>query len=79
MLDYVDETAIEKVARDTVYPRNRNVNGYGSKIPTSYRVKLAGRWRRVYAICYSNAATLYVVVNGKPQYLNDYVLDGATL
>lgn len=35
-------------------------SGYGSRIPTQYMVKWAGRWMRVYAICYSNAATLYI-------------------
>lgn len=35
-------------------------SGYGSKIPTRYMIKFNGRWRRVYARCYSNAATCYI-------------------
>lgn len=37
-------------------------SGYGRRLPTRYLVRLPGerRWRRVLAICYSNAATLYV-------------------
>jgi len=42
-------------------------SGYGSKIPTRYRVRHlsmsgARRWRRVYAMCYSNVATLYILI-----------------
>jgi len=34
--------------------------GYGARIPTVYMVKWAGRWRRVYAACYGNAASTYI-------------------
>ena len=41
-------------------------SGYGKRIPTPWMVKLPGnnRWRRVYAACFSNAATSYVEVPG---------------
>lgn len=35
-------------------------SGYGSRIPMPYVVKFNGKWRRVYARCYSNNATLYI-------------------
>ena len=35
-------------------------SGYGARIPTEYMVKYNGRWRRVYAICYSNVSTLFI-------------------
>lgn len=35
--------------------------GYGSKLPTEHMVHFEGRWRRVYAICYSNAASHYIL------------------
>lgn len=35
-------------------------SGYGARIPTEYMIKVDNRWRRVYAICYSNSATLYI-------------------
>ena len=39
----------------------QTATGYGSKIPTRYMVRtIDQKWRRVYAVCYSNAATLYV-------------------
>ena len=34
--------------------------GYGSRIPTRWKVKFNGRWRRVYVRCYSNAGTAYI-------------------
>ena len=49
------------IRRDGDTPRNRSVSGYGNRIPTQYRVRtIDNRWRRVYAICYSNVSTLYV-------------------
>jgi hypothetical protein len=50
--------------RETERPRSgQTVSGYGNKLPTPYMVQFAGRWRRVYAACFGNAATLYI---GKP-------------
>lgn len=39
-------------------------SGYGAKIPTSRKVHVKGRWRRVYYTCYSNAGTCWIVVDG---------------
>lgn len=39
-------------------------SGYGSKIPTKYKLLFAGRWRRIYAICYSNVPSYYVILDG---------------
>lgn len=51
--------------RETDAPRSgATVSGYGAALPTRYMVKWAGRWRRVRAACYGNAATLYI---GRPR------------
>ena len=51
-------------AKETERPMSgQTVYGYGNRLPTSYMVKLHGRWRRVYAACYGNAASFYI---GKP-------------
>lgn len=34
--------------------------GYRSRIPTRYKVFYAGKWRRVYAACWSNMPTYYI-------------------
>ena len=63
MIIYLDENMIIG-ARITEAPLNRSATGYGNRIPTRYMIKLdRGRvtyWHRVYAICYSNAASYYV-------------------
>ena len=47
--------------------------GYGRKIPSTRMIRLQGEkiWRRVYVVCYSNAGTSYVVIQGKPRYIRD--------
>ena len=51
----------------------RSATGYGSRIPTDYQVRVdyRGPWRRVYAICWSNAASLWVSVKGQRFYFRD--------
>jgi hypothetical protein len=39
--------------------------GYGSKLPSMYKVQYNGRWYRVYSIYYSNVSTEYIVVKGE--------------
>ena len=63
------------IFRTETYPRNRNVSGYGSKIPTEHMVKFGKRTYRVYAICWSNAASFYVVIGGQRYFIHDYHLD----
>lgn len=46
-------------------PRNPYATGYGLKIPTSWRVKYNGAWRRVYCACFSNIGSCYVLVKGE--------------
>jgi hypothetical protein len=45
-------------------PYGQGADGYGRKIATRYVVRYAGRTRRVYCCCYSNAGTLYVIDRG---------------
>lgn len=44
----------------TSTPQRRSVSGYGSRLPTHYMVFVEHRWRRVYAVCWSNVSTLYI-------------------
>lgn len=55
---------IEVPAKETERPwKGRTASGYGAQLPTPYLVQWAGKWRRVYAACWSNAASHYI---GKP-------------
>jgi hypothetical protein len=55
-------------------PKNRSVSGYGNKLPTPYVLKFSGskRWYRIYAICYSNIGSLYVIKNKEKLFVNEY-------
>lgn len=63
--------------------RNPYHTGYGAKIRTEYRLMCRGpleaangdryRMRRVYVMCYSNAGSAYVLVNGTPHLLTPEV------
>lgn len=45
-------------------------SGYGSKLTTRYKVEHNGRRYRVYASCFGNSSSLYIVEHGKRIYLN---------
>lgn len=42
-------------------------SGYGSKLPTRFKVKMPNnpRWYRVYSVCYSNVSSEYIIVGGE--------------
>ncbi len=55
----------------------QGVMGYGNRISTDRKIRFKGEkiWRRVYAICYSNAASHYVRVKGKKLFCHGYDLE----
>ncbi len=68
-MKYLD-TALIQSRRLTAPPRTRQrQDGYGSKIPTSHQLRIGGRWRRVYAVCWGTGATCYVVKGGERLYI----------
>lgn len=73
-MNYLDDS-LEVIV--TKQPRNRSVTGYGGKIPTRYMVVDGKVKRRVYAGCYSNVASYYVLIRGKRVYVKDSVLEVA--
>lgn len=44
--------------------KRRTLTGYDKNLPTDVQVFFAGRWRRVYSTCYSNAASMHINYNG---------------
>ena len=50
-------------------------SGYSGKIPTRFMAMVNNRAHRVYAGCYSNVASFYVLIKGQRVYVNDYILD----
>ena len=69
MMTYLDER-LEVIV--TKQPGNRSVSG---KLPTRYMVVDGKVKRRVYAGCYSNVASYYVLVKGVRVYVKDSVLE----
>ena len=52
--------------KETQAPRSgRTASGYGNRLATCHMLRIGNRWRRVYAICYSNAATCYIIKKGE--------------
>ena len=48
----------------------RNAMGYGSRIAVPFEVRVAEgnrtwKWRRVYATCWSNVASFFIIVKGE--------------
>lgn len=70
----VDDVHEIKITDTPTY--GRTVSGYGGKIPTEYMLRLVGErpWKRVYAMCYGNAVSLYVLRHGKEFFL-DYEIE----
>jgi hypothetical protein len=50
-------------------PHANTASGYGRKLPTQYRLRIGSRWHRVYAVCFSNSGSLYVIRHGVECYL----------
>ena len=50
----------------------QNAQGYGSNISTNYMARIGNKLRRVYAICWSNAASHYIILNKQKLFLRGY-------
>jgi hypothetical protein len=73
---YTNCALLHEAAVDRETPYHRNVSGYGDKIPTRYKVKYGetprqlASWRRVYAVCWGNASSVYIEMYGERLYLD---------
>lgn len=48
---------------------HETATGYGARLNSGYKVHYAGKLRRVYAVCYSNCASYYVLIAGARVFL----------
>ena len=69
MIDYVEVADV--IVESNHIMRGVNQFGYGSKISTCYKVKVENKWRRVYATCFSNVASHWVIINKQKKFLMD--------
>lgn len=71
MITYLNPQDVSGVIQ-TDTPYNRSVSGYGSKLPTSWKVRIQKRWYRVYVVCWSNSGSAYVKVGKEKHYLGSW-------
>lgn len=66
---YADAVQFRRVPN----PAKRPEDGYGDKIPTDWQVMLRfeSKWRKVYAVCFSNVASYYITVKKQDLYIRD--------
>ena len=61
---------VTEVKRDGEHYTGANEEGYGSNIKSPYMIKYDNRWRRVFAVCWSNAASHFIKEGSKKMYLS---------
>lgn len=73
MVNRIDPNEVKNILTDDEAPSyNTTVSGYGSKIPTRYRVELHnGGIRRVYMMQYGNSGSPYIIVNGVEHFVSN--------
>ena len=70
-MDYIENARlIEAPLAWQVRGLSETATGYGSKLTTRYKVEHNGKLRRVYASCYGNCGSIYIVEHGKRICLN---------
>jgi hypothetical protein len=50
----------------------QTASGYGQRLTTRYKVRHNGRLYRVYATCFSNAASHWIIAGGVKLHIADY-------
>ena len=69
VLNFEDLQAEQHLLDWQVAGLQKTATGYGTKIPTSWKVRYLGKLRRIYQDVYSNSGVSYIIVNGKKLYL----------
>ena len=72
-ITYLDPATVE-ATRQTDRPsgyRGRS-DGYGSRIPSSWMLRIGKRWHRVYVVCWSNSGSAYVRTKDGNRWLGTY-------
>lgn len=76
-MEVIKDESGEYVEREMVYRPTawqaqgiqQTATGYGNRLNSGYMIAYAGKLRRVYAVCYSNCASFYVLVKGERKFL----------
>jgi len=76
--DCFQTVGVEYVVQEMRHHRlrlNYTASGYGSKLPTRYKIKYDNRWYRVYSCCHSNVSTEFVRIQGEIVIVQTYSTD----
>ena len=65
VLNFEDLQAEQHLLDWQIAGLQKTATGYGTKIPTSWKVRYLGKLRRIYQDVYSNSGVSYIIVNGK--------------
>lgn len=49
-----------------------NVDGYGKRIKTPWKVRIGNRFHRLYCMCWSNSGTLWVNIKGNKVIVHEH-------
>lgn len=69
-IEHTDPTLVSNHRTTLVVPRSPSRSGYGRKLPTRYMLDYSGRSHRVYAMCYGNSSSSYILHKGKELFLD---------
>lgn len=72
MLQYLDPSTVQCARQSNPPLRGQTRTGYGSRLPSSWELRIAKRWYRVRVMCWSNSGTAYVTVRGHRLLLGGY-------
>ena len=77
-IEYYDYKKADLISRPLWFHKQnlqQTKSGYGAKLVTSKMLKVGKRLHRIYCICYGNAGSIYIILNGKQMFLHDYAID----
>ena len=69
-IKHTDPAMVKTIVTDLNPPVAYSSTGYGSDLPTRYRVKYGTRWHRVYVVIYGNAGSAYIKKGGEWLFLD---------
>jgi hypothetical protein len=73
MINYTDPELVGSVKVTKQPSYGQTATGYGGKIPTRFTLRYGEghmRHARVYAMCYGNGSSLYIVVKGEELFID---------
>ncbi|GAA4648123.1 hypothetical protein GCM10023116_03870 [Kistimonas scapharcae] len=68
-VEYVKDYYVEAAKVDNEGYTGHDEDGYGANIKSPYMLKYHRRWRRVFAMCFSNASSHYIKEGSKKLFL----------